>query len=128
MKPQPSLEQRETALSRALLQVTFRDIEPTDAIESAIREKVAKLGRFGPLERCRVMVELPHKHRRRGAPYHVRIDMSVPGADLVVADHGHRKASHQDIHVAIRDAFRAARRELQSYADKRCGHVKRHTV
>ena len=110
------------------LQVTFRNMDPSDAIESTIRDKVDKLSQFGPLDRCRIMVECPHNHHAHGSRYHVRIDMSVPGSELVVAHQGSGDHSHEDLHVAIRDAFRAARRELQTYGDKRRGHVKHHSA
>ncbi|MCG8416980.1 MAG: HPF/RaiA family ribosome-associated protein [Proteobacteria bacterium] len=108
------------------LQVTFRDMEPSPAIESAIREKVAKLGQYySRIQRCRVMVECPHKHHKTGAEYHIRIDVTVPGSELVVAHQGGGEPGHGDVYVALRDAFRAARRELQEYVGRLRDQVKR---
>ena len=116
-------------MSTVPLQVTFRDMEPSESIEAAIREKLDKLGQFGRIERCRVMVECPHNHHHQnGAEYHVRIELFVPGSELVVAHQGQNDGSHADVNVALRDAFRAARRELESYTHKRRGQVKRHSL
>lgn len=110
------------------LQVTFRNMDPSDAIETTIREKVDKLSQFGHIDRCRIMVERPHNHHHHGSQYHVRIDMFVPGQELVVAHQGNGDHSHEDLQITIRDAFRAARRELQTYGEKRRGQVKRHSA
>ena len=110
------------------LQVTFRNMDPSDAIETTLREKVTKLSQFGHIDRCRIMVECPHNHHQHGSHYHVRIDMAVPGNELVVAHQRGGDRRHEDLHFTIRDAFRAARRELQTYSDKRRGHVKRHSA
>lgn len=104
------------------LQITARDIALTDAIESAIREKAAKLETFfDRIMSCRVLVETPHRHQHKGLLYHVRIDMTVPGAELVV-----KREPHEDLYVAIRDAFDAARRQLQDHSRRLRGEVKQH--
>lgn len=109
------------------LQVTFRNMPPSKAVEAAIREKAAKLELFyGRLMSCRVVVESPHRHHHKGKLYHLRIDMTVPGGELVVNREPDKRASHKDIYVAIRDAFGAARRKLQDYARRRRGVVKVH--
>ncbi|MGH9854357.1 MAG: cold shock domain-containing protein, partial [Blastocatellia bacterium] len=95
---------------------------------------------------CRVMVEMPHQHRQRGKRFHIRIDLTLPGGEIVVKHepslHGsiqqietekRRKgqeiaAPHKDIYVAIRDAFKATRRQLQDYARKQGGAVKHHKL
>ncbi|MBT8117108.1 MAG: HPF/RaiA family ribosome-associated protein [Gammaproteobacteria bacterium] len=110
------------------LQITFRDMEPSDAIEARIREKAAKLDRFyDHVMSCRVMVESPHGHHHKGRLYQVRIDMTVPDGELLVThEHHHKDHSHEDVYVAIRDAFEAMKRQLEDYARKRRGKVKSH--
>ncbi|TNF39031.1 MAG: ribosome-associated translation inhibitor RaiA, partial [Gammaproteobacteria bacterium] len=67
------------------LQITFRDIPYSDALEADIREKAAKLDQFyDHIMSCRVVVELPHGHHHKGKLYHVTIDITVPGEELVV--------------------------------------------
>lgn len=110
------------------LQVTFRDMEPSEFIESTIREKAEKLGQFGKINHCRVTIERPHKHQHSGALYDVHIDIRVPGAELVVNHQGTGDSSHEDVYVAIRDAFRAARRTLLTHNEKQREHIKRPTA
>ena len=110
------------------LQITFRDMEPSDAVEAAIREKAAKLDHFYDHNMsCRVMVEAPHGHHHQGRLFQVRIDMTVPDGELLVThEHHHKDHSHEDVYVAIRDAFNAMKRQLEDYARKRRGKVKTH--
>jgi len=110
------------------LQITFRDMEPSDAVEANIREKAAKLDQFyDQIMSCRVMVEVPHGHHHQGRLYQVRIDMTVPDGELLVThEHHHKDNSHEDVYVAIRDAFDAMKRQLEDYARKRRGKVKTH--
>lgn len=104
------------------LQVTLRDISPSAAVEDYIRERAAKLDAFyEKIMSCRVVVEAPVRHHRKGGPYKVRIDLTVPGDELVV-----NRQSDDDLYVAIRDAFDAARRRLEDYARRQRGSVKAH--
>lgn len=109
------------------LQVTFRNMDPSVAIEAAIREKADKLDEF--YERimgCRVVIEAPHRHHHKGKLFHVRVDLTVPGGEIVVNREPSQHAAHEDVYVAIRDAFGAARRKLQDYARRQRGVVKSH--
>jgi ribosomal subunit interface protein len=109
------------------LQITWRDVPQSDAIEADIREKAAKLDHFydGILS-CRVLVEASHRHHHKGNLYHIRLEIEVPDGEIVVTRDPAEHHAHEDIYVAIRDAFDAARRQLQDYARKRRGQVKRH--
>lgn len=112
---------------RQPLQVNFRDIPPSDAIEAKIREKAAKLDEFyDQIMACNVMVEAPHGHQNKGMLYHVRIDLTVPNGELVVNRSPKDHHAHEDVYVAIRDAFNAARRKLQDFSRKQRGDVKFH--
>lgn len=103
-------------------QITIRDIEHSDALETHIRDKVNKLDEFfDRIMSCRVVVEMPHKHHHQGKQFNVRLDIGVPGSELVVnRDHA------EDVYVALRDAFDAAKRQLEDYARKMRGDVKTH--
>ncbi|MBN1931741.1 MAG: HPF/RaiA family ribosome-associated protein [Desulfobacterales bacterium] len=103
------------------LQITARDFELTEPIEDAIRKEAEKLDLFyEDIMGCRVLVELPHQHQQKGVLYHVRIDLTVPGSEIVV-----KREPHEDLYVAIGEAFDTALRQLQDYAEKRRGDVKR---
>ncbi len=110
------------------LQITFRDMEPSEAVEARIREKAAKLEQYyDKIISCRVMVEAPHGHHHQGRLYQVRIDLSVPDGELVVnREHHHKDHSHEDVYVAIRDAFEAMKRQLQDHVRVRRGKTKQH--
>lgn len=109
------------------LQITFRNMKESDALSAVVRTKVARLERFYPhISGCRVAIEKPHQHKRLGEHYHVRIDLTVPGDELVVQRDPPLRARHEDAYVAVTDAFRAARRELQDYARRRRGDTKAH--
>jgi ribosomal subunit interface protein len=105
------------------VQVTMRDIPNSTAIESTIRTKAEKLNKFyDRILKCTVVIELPQKRKHQGKIYNVRIDLKVPGRQLVCT---HK--FDQDIYVAIRDAFNAIGKQLEEFARKRHGRTKTHT-
>jgi len=106
------------------LQITIRDVEHSEALETRIRSKVEKLEEFFQhIMSCRVVVEMPHKHHHQGKHFNVRIDIGVPGHEIAVnRDHD------EDVYVAVRDAFDAAKRQLEDYARKIRGDIKTHEV
>ncbi len=104
------------------LQVTLKDMPQSEAVESRIRDKAEKLGRFyDRIIGCRVVVETPQRHQHQGKLYSVRIDLTVPGAELVA-----NRAQDEDVYVAIRDAFVAITRQLEDFARRQRGEVKTH--
>lgn len=108
------------------LQLTFRDIGHSRTIEEQVDKRAAKLDTFcGDIMRCRVMVEVPHRHHHRGNRYHVRIDMTVPGDELVVANDT-QKIVHEDLRACVDDAFDGAERVLEDYVRRRRADVKHH--
>jgi ribosomal subunit interface protein len=99
------------------LQVTFRNIGPSEAIEARIRERAGKLEHhFARIVGCRVVVEELHHHHRKGNHFQVRVDVTVPGAELVATREPDAHHSHADLYVAIRDAFDAMDRQLVEHA------------
>jgi cold shock CspA family protein/ribosome-associated translation inhibitor RaiA len=97
------------------------------AIEAMVREKAAKLGTFSDqIMSCRVLVEPAGKHHQRGNQYEVRIDLTVVGEEIAVSRVPGRHAEYKDLQVALRDAFDAARRQLEDYGRRRRGAVKTH--
>jgi cold shock CspA family protein/ribosome-associated translation inhibitor RaiA len=107
------------------LQVSFRHMEHSEAIEALIREKVAKLDASPDhIMGCRVVVEPAGKHHEFGNLYQVRIDITVPGEEVVVVREPSQHTQYRDINVAVRDAFDSARRQLEDYVRRRRGCVK----
>ena len=104
------------------LQITIRDVEHSAALETHIREKAKKLDEFfNHIMSCRVVVEVPHKHHHQGKQFNVRIDIGVAGGEIAV-----NREQAEDVYVALRDAFDAAKRQLEDYARKLRGDVKKH--
>jgi ribosomal subunit interface protein len=109
------------------LEITFRGLQHSDAVESRIREKAAKLEQFcEKIISCRVAVEAEHHHQHQGNLYKVRIDLSVPQRQIVVSRDHHDKQSHEDLYVALRDAFSAATRQIEEYTRIQRGDIKNH--
>lgn len=109
-------------------QVTFHNLGHSDAISSRIEEEIEKLEQFYErITSCRVVVERPQHRHRKGDTYAVRIVLAIPdGADIVVNRDPGVDHSHEDVYVAIRDAFGSARRQLQDAVRIRQGDVKHH--
>jgi len=107
------------------LQITFHHMEPSAALEARIRELVARLERFSAhIMRCHVIVEAAHQHNQQGALFDIRIDIIVPNDEFAIRRAHPDNHSPEDPYVALRDAFRAARRKLEDYERKRRLDVK----
>jgi cold shock CspA family protein/ribosome-associated translation inhibitor RaiA len=127
------------------IQITFRNMEPSTTVEGWIREEARKLDEFhNRIMGCRVVVELPNRRHRWGNLHHVRIDLTVPGGELVVkrepslhtsiqqsreqrvVKHMELNVPHRELRQAIDDAFKAMGRRLQDYARRHRMQVKTH--
>ena len=123
--------------------ITFRGMDRSEALESEISARINGLETYyRSIMGCRVLVELAQRHHEVGNHYHVRIDLTVPGEEIIVAHDASLHATAQDIDVerarkgdepdperkhasvAIREAFDIARRRLQDYARRQRGTVK----
>jgi ribosomal subunit interface protein len=126
--PRPSRQNVEKEAPMQIpLQITFRDMQSSAAVETRIRERAAELDQYyDRIMRCRVVVHAPHRHHHQGALYHVRIDLTVPGGELVVNREPAAHHAYEDVYVAIRDAFDAAQRQLADYARRQRGAIKAH--
>ena len=108
-------------------QITFRNMDVSPAVEEQIRERADGLERYFPsIIACRVAVETAHHHQRKGRIFHIRIRLSVPGREIVVSRDPGEHHAHEDIQVAIRDAFDAARRQLEDHLRRLDAKVKTH--
>ncbi|MEO5373223.1 MAG: HPF/RaiA family ribosome-associated protein [Alphaproteobacteria bacterium] len=105
------------------LQISFHGIDHSEAVEDKIKDKVSKLELlFDRITSCKVVIEAHHRNtssaHRKGEPFHIRVDLKVPGDELVV------KRAPKDVHVnedifhALRDAFGTMERQLQEYVTR----------
>ncbi|MEJ2452082.1 MAG: HPF/RaiA family ribosome-associated protein [Gammaproteobacteria bacterium] len=109
------------------VQITYRDMPPSEAVDAIIRERVQKLEHFTDnITSCRVVIEAPHKRHHHGKLFSIHIDITLPGHEIVVARQPDEHHAHEDIYVAIRDAFDAARRQLEDHSRRHRGKVKHH--
>jgi ribosomal subunit interface protein len=109
------------------VQITFRHMTVSPALEASIRERVDALERFyDRITGCRVLIEASTHRQRKGNIYHVRVDVTVPGREIVVKRDPGEHHAHEDIHVAVRDAFDAVRRQLEDHIRTARGVTKTH--
>lgn len=112
----------------AWLQITFRNLDASPSVEAKVRERARELERFfDRIVSCRVVIEAPNR-RRQGDLYHIRVDLKIPGKEIVVKRDPPAHHAHEDIYVAVRDCFDAVRRQLEDYVRHRRGDVKTHSV
>lgn len=105
------------------LNIVFHDVARSDALVQHVRDKLETLEHLHPkLLRCNVTIEKPHRHKHQGNAFNVRIDLRVPGDEIVV-----NRDAHEDAYVALRDAFDAAKRLVMQHAQKIRGDVKNHS-
>ena len=109
-------------------QITFHGLPHSPAVESRVRAAVQKLEKHSiEIIACRVVIEIPHRHRTAGTAFHVQVTLTVPGETLIAAREPDSQSASKDLYVAIRDAFDAIDRQLRDYEQRRHGRrVKTH--
>jgi len=110
-------------------QVSFDDLPVDEAVRDAALEHIAHLERFTDrITGCHVVIAQPHRHHRQGRLYSVRVDLVVPGGEIVVNRDHHLDHAHEDVFVALRDSFDAARRRLEDRVRRQRGTEKAHAT
>ena len=108
-------------------QVSFDDLPVDEDVRDAALDHIAQLERLSDrITGCHVVIAQPHRHHREGRLYSVRVDLIVPGGEIVVNRDHHLDHAHEDVFVALRDAFLAARRRLEDHTRRMRGAEKRH--
>ena len=108
------------------VQITFRHMESSAAVETRVRELTNHLGTFSDrIQGCRVVVDSPHRHQHQGKVFNVKVQLTMPGDDVVVDMERPNRDGHEDVYVVLRDAFDAAKRQLQQRMSSLRGDVKR---
>ncbi len=110
-------------------EIAFRHVEATEPVKEQIREGIERLEEvYDPLTSCCIMVEMPERRHRTGNLYHVRIDVTMAGHEIVVRRAPPEHHTHEELAQAIGEAFDRARAMLVEYARKQRGEVKAHGV
>ncbi len=109
-------------------QIAFENMDSSEAVRERVLEEIAALEKqYGRITSCRVVVDKPEKGRRKGTPFQIRIHLVLPGgAEVAVHPSTAGNERHADAMVALRDAFDAARRQLERKVEKLRGDVKSH--
>ena len=107
--------------------ISFDDLPVDEAVRQTALEHVARLERtYDRITGCHVVIAQPHRHHREGRLYSVRVDVVVPGTEIVVHRNHPADHAHEDVYVALRDSFDAARRRLEDHVRHVRGAVKQH--
>jgi ribosome-associated translation inhibitor RaiA len=102
------------------VQITYRGVDSSSALDRLIRIEAAKLDKFfDRVVSCRVLVERQYGHHHTRSPFQVHLNIVIPGADLAIMTEPNMGAAPVDAAATVRDAFRRARRRLQEYAQKK---------
>lgn len=106
---------------RDRVEITFRGVPQSAALERYVGEQARALDRqCDRIQACQVVVEALHQHRQQGAQFAVRLNIMLPGTEVVVnREHG------EDIYIALRDAFEAARLQLKDHMRRQSGTARR---
>ncbi len=102
------------------LEISTRDINLSAPLEAELRKRAGRLERHSDrITSCRIAVERPTgNHHHEGGPFRVRVDVTVPGSELVADKQG------AELFGAVREAFDAAERQVESWSQRRRGDVK----
>ena len=96
------------------VQITFRHMPSSPAVETRVRELAHHLKVFSDrIQSCRVVLDSPHRHHHQGKVFNVKVQVGLPGEDVVVDMERPDRDGHEDVYVVLRDAFDAAKRQLQ---------------
>lgn len=108
-------------------QISFDDIPIDEAVRDAALDHIDHLERFcDRITGCHVVIAQPHRHHREGRLYSVHVDVRVPGGEIVVNREHHLDHAHEDVFMALHDAFAAARRRLENHVRRHLGGEKMH--
>jgi len=112
------------------LEISYKHVSKSDWIEDFINRQVERLERYaGDIIACRVAVEMDHKRRTRGNPFHIRVEVSLPGKKRLVTSSEPLevdKDKQQELRNVIRDAFRSMEKRLKKTQKERKHQVKTH--
>lgn len=101
------------------VEIAFRNTDQSEFVEKRVRERVGRLESiYGRMTGCHVRIEAPHRHQRRGKSYEIHIEVNVPGTALAVTNKPGNRHTHDDVYVAVRDAFDAMERQLKKWKQK----------
>jgi len=111
-------------------QITFHNLDPSPALKTRINEKITKLDEHFPnIMSCHVVIEAAHHHQHKGRLYSARINITLPGGEVVVSHHpGKNPKKHDKAFAAMNNAFAAIKKQLTRFKDIKKANIKSHQV
>jgi ribosome-associated translation inhibitor RaiA len=113
---------------QSAITIDFQGMKPSEALRNSVAERIAALeDRFGRITSCRVMLKAPSGRHLTGGLYEINIRLALPGGKEVdIGRTPHLDERHADVHFALNDAFKRARRRLQDQVRRLQGRIKTH--
>jgi len=100
-------------------QIVFHNIDQSEALSDSVNKRIDKLRRFSSeIIGGRVVLDAPHNNHQKGKVYSVTLEVHTSNKQVVITQEQHDNHAHEDLYVAIRDAFNAAERQLKSVDKK----------
>ena len=100
-------------------QVLFHNIVQTDALAQAVQKRINKLERYSDqILSGRVVLDAPHNNHYKGKVFSVGIEIHTSLKEIIINQGKQNNHAHEDLYIAIRDAFNAAERQLKSITKK----------
>jgi ribosomal subunit interface protein len=88
--------------------VLYRDLESSPALNEMISKKLEKLNRYSDqIIHSRVVLDTPHNHKHKGKQFRASIEIDIKGHPIAIAQ------DNESIHLAVRDAFISAERKVK---------------
>lgn len=107
------------------LKIQYLGFAESNAVSAAVWDYVVNLEKFySQIMSCHVIISNPPRKHQKGGIYHVKIRMHMAGADIIIDKEPGANHAHEDVYVALRDAFDAAKRKVEDFARIRAGRVK----
>jgi ribosomal subunit interface protein len=102
------------------LQITFHQMDTSPTVRDRIQERADKLEQiYDRITDCRVVVEAPHRHHHKGKLFSVAVEVNIPGSKLTSHRSPGQHHEHEDVYIALRDAFEAIERQIHDYLRKK---------
>ena len=110
------------------LEIILKNVDQKEEVQAVIYEKVAKLEQVcDHIISCRIFVEQNPTHQHKSCSYHIRLDVRMPPHHEIVVKRDSGRNVHENLPVVVREAFMAARRQVEEIVDRQKKHVKAHT-
>lgn len=94
--------------------VVYRDLDSSAALNEVIIKKLAKLSRYSDqILRSRVILDTPHNHKHKGKQFRASIELDIKGHPFAAITQ-----DDESIHIAVRDAFYTAERKVKELTSR----------